>query len=124
MEQKGFKIPDDYFGQKKANLRAIAEQDLRQNKSKRFKRNWYWMAAAALIALAVYLIPFQQKESENLQFSDLQEEEIIDFLSEDPNAIYPESFVSFHLEDSLSDVEAFDEELIENYLNENTIDYL
>lgn len=123
MEQKGFKIPEDYFSQKKADLRSITESHTAAQKKDHYP--WHWFAAAAVIALAVFLFPFESTETdESWEFSDLQEAEIIEFLSEDPHAVYPESFVSFQLEDSLSNDEDLDAELIENYLNEHTIDYL
>ncbi len=123
MKEQGFKIPDNYFESKKASLKEIAGAEPLNEKPARKLKSWYWLASAALLAIAVFLIPTEELDPQ-LTYSDLPEEDIIEYLSEDPHGIYPESLIDYTEADSLFDTQAFDDELIESYLNENSIDYL
>lgn len=133
MKEQGFKIPDDYFQAKVKSLQEIAQtvESEKPELSSPPKSNkaWYWLSAAAALILAFFLFPNEQNRDANISFSDLQEEQVIEFLNEDPNALHPEVFLEIPLEisDELSDfeeLEILDESAIENYLNDHTIEYL
>lgn len=133
MKEKGFKIPEDYFKTKVKSLQEIAEtmeSDKPEVSSpQKANRTWYWLSAAAALILAFFLIPNEQNQKSTISFSDLQEEQVIEFLNEDPNALHPEVFLEIPLDigDELPDfeeLEILDENAIEGYLNDHTIEYL
>jgi hypothetical protein len=121
MKEKGFDIPEGYFKGKKADLKKISENaELVQKPVANFKR-WYFAAAA--IILAALFIPKLQQENSSLNFSDLQSEELLDYLISDPDAINPESFIEFNI-DTLIGFEFDDEDLIESYLDQHSTEFL
>lgn len=128
MKERGFNLPDNYFEETKLRLKDIAldgraepKADIPQE-SRSFKLNWTYASIAIAAALIIGFFVFQPKSSvtssSEINYSELNEQEIINFLSEDPNAIYPESFITLSDEDILSEEEALDSELIDAYLSE------
>lgn len=122
MNEKGFKIPENYFEQRKASLKGIAEENPKVPKRKTIKLFGPWLAAAAVIAIALFLIPGKPPKPE-VQLSELQTEVLMDFLSEDPYAVYPESFIQ--IDDTLTnDWDIISEDDLEHYLDNRTYEYL
>lgn len=123
-EQEGFKVPDNYFKEKKRSLKAIASADTPSEPLLKRMRPRHWLSAASIVFIAFLLSPWQVFEAEeNLNFSDLNESEVMDFLNEDPNAFHPENYLSYPIADSLSEIEEIDTEQIEDYLNDHSIQY-
>jgi hypothetical protein len=120
MENKGFNIPDHYFEQKKESLKAIAQSSEARNPNKRTFRPWYAYVAAALVIIGIWL--FRPSSSvqppTSLSYSELKQEEVIQFLVEDPNAIYPESFIQDLPQEALDSTFSLELETIDSYLNE------
>lgn len=124
MNDKGFKIPENYFEERKASLKQIALEQGKEKSPRHRLQTWTWLsAAAAVIAIALFLLPFEKDTSPELHFSELEADNLMDFLSEDPYAVYPESFIQ--MEDSLdSHWELIDADDLENYLDTHTYEYL
>ena len=123
MKEKGFKIPEDYFTQKKIELKKIAREE-KPSKSNaiQLKRNYYYLVAAAILAISFFIIypSANPQDSYSISFSELQEAEVINFLIEDPIGVYPESFISLP-ENQLDSLNNLDIELIDAYLDETYI---
>ena len=123
MKEKGFKIPEDYFTQKKIELKKIARDEKPSKSSERqLKRNHYYLVAAAILAISFFIIypGANPQDSYSISFSELQEAEVINFLIEDPSGIYPESFIALP-ENQLDSLNNLDIELIDAYLDETYI---
>jgi len=123
MKEQGFKIPEDYFESKKQSLKEIMPRQDAPARS--YSRFYPWIAAAAIVIISLGIIPFLKKPQDpTLNFSDLQDEEIINFLNEDPNSLDPALFLDLNLQDSLEVSDDLDMESIESYLNEHSTEYL
>lgn len=122
MKEQGFKIPENYFENRKASLKAITEKPESSPIRSISQKLGPWLAAAAILTLGFFLLPKEPTETE-LKFSEVQTENLMDFLSEDPYAVHPESF--FELEDSSdSYLEIIPEDELEYYLDQHTYEYL
>lgn len=123
MKEQGFKTPEGYFDSKKQALKEIMPE--RELPTKRFPKLYLWIAAAAVVVIALSVIPFSHtSQNDSLNFSDLQDEQIMDFLNEDPNSLDPSLFLDLNLQDSLESAADLDAESIESYLNEHSTEYL
>lgn len=126
MKDQGFKIPEGYFEAKKDQLKALAQESGPVTKAAP-KTRILWpslAAAAAVLIAALFFLPLNSKQNSDLNFSDLQEQEVIDFLNQDPYGVYPESFIELPNSESSEGFENLDTKLIESYLNEHSSEYL
>lgn len=128
MQEQGFNIPEDYFDKKKLELKAIAESSEQEARSFfPFQKLYPWLVAASLVLGYLLIQPFNDTDQEVSEFSELNEENVLDFLSEDPFAVYPESFLNTEpFADSAEDnfLDELDLESIESYLESNSNEYL
>ena len=129
MKEQGFNIPEDYFDKKKLELKAIAQNSEQEAKDSSFpfQKFYPWLVAASLIVGFLLIQPFSDTDKDISEFSELNEENVLDFLSEDPFAVYPESFLNTEpFTDSTEDtfLDELDLESIESYLESNSNEYL
>ncbi len=123
MKEQGFNIPEDYFDSKKQALKEIMPE--KELPTKRLSKLYPWIAAAAVVLISLSIIPIRRStQADGLNFSDLQDEQIIDFLNEDPNSLDPALFLDLNLQDSIESTDELDVESIESYLNEHSTEYL
>ncbi|WP_421752942.1 hypothetical protein [Croceimicrobium sp.] len=125
MKDQGFKIPEGYFDAKKDQLKALAQDSSPVAKNPKSRILWPSLAAAAAVLIAaLFFIPLQVNQNSELNFSDLQEQEVIDFLNQDPYGVYPESFIELPDDEAAEGLDNLDTDLIESYLNEHSTEYL
>lgn len=126
MKEKGFKIPDNYFEHKKSALLNIANTDTEVKEGSSIKKLYPWLAAASVVLFAWAFWPQDASLDSSVQIESISDEKLVEFLSEDPFAVYPESF--FYGEDSLNTegnlLDDLDLESIESYLESNSHEYL
>lgn len=133
MKDQGFKLPDNYFEETKLRLKDIALESSASPETnsaavaRGHKLRWtsISLAAAAVLLLSFFLFQPDTPPAPNsdLNYSELNEQEIIHFLSEDPSVVFPESFMTLSSEEALNEEglledEALDSELIDAYLSE------
>lgn len=128
MKKQGFNLPNSYFEETKFRLKDIPldgqleSETVFPQDSSGFQFNWFYASLAVAATLVISFFVFQPESTTNpdpdLNYSELKEQEIINFLIEDPSAIYPESFITLSDEDIMNQEEALDSELIDAYLSE------
>ncbi len=126
MNKSEFKVPENYFREKKALLKEIP------SKRKNIFQLYPWpsaLSAAASIALLIGLALNYNEENfvepENLD--QISASAIDEFISYSPYAAYPETYLleEDNLEMELSNTdELFEHELIDDYLNQYTNEFL
>lgn len=122
MREKGFKIPEDYWESSRKRLYDIPQEESGSKpESKRSIYLWLGLAAAG-VSLILYLSWPGLEPS--LDYQDLDPQLVSEYLSEDPYAVYPESFLS--LQDSVDQeaMEHLELENIEEYLENIPYEYL
>ncbi len=121
MKEQGFKIPDNYFEQRKESLKEISQAEPLSSKPSPL-RLWPWLAAAASIVVAIILFPTEHSQ-DKMEFSNLHSEQVLEFLSEDPYAVHPESFLELS-DSSENDWQIIDLQELEHYLDNRSYEYL
>ncbi len=121
MEEKGFKIPEAYFEAKKKQLKEIAAGE---EKAGHRLRYLYWFAGAAALVLIFIQVILSEPADTASDLQSISAEVLQDYLSEDPLAIYPESFISLDSNTEANVLDNIDLESIESYLENNSHEYL
>jgi|GEM_PF-3424489 len=126
MNNSDFKVPEDYFRQKKVSLKQISTK---RNNVFRLQPWGSGLSIAAsiclLIAFSFYYLYPQQANQQNLK--QVSASALDEFISYSPYSAYPEAYLleeeSIELEHTNA-VELFNEEQIDSYLNEYTNEFL
>lgn len=126
MDNSDFKVPKDYFRQKKVSLKQISTE--RRNVFQLYPwRSGFSIAASIclLISLSLYYLYPQDNKQDKLE--QVSASALDEFISYSPYSAYPEAYLleeeSIEWEETNA-VKLFNEESIDNYLNEYTNEFL
>tara|TARA_R110000868_G_scaffold48994_7_gene158375 strand:+ start:698 stop:1078 length:381 start_codon:yes stop_codon:yes gene_type:complete len=126
MNNPEYNIPKDYFAKKKIALKQIPHRENKVIKMPRWQNSLAIAASLSLLIVAgIYYFNYNRPEEANLNM--VSEAALDDFISDSPYSAYPETFL---LEEEALDLsgldseQLFDEEQLDNYLNQYTNEFL
>tara|TARA_R110001592_G_scaffold43005_3_gene139586 strand:+ start:2023 stop:2403 length:381 start_codon:yes stop_codon:yes gene_type:complete len=126
MNNPEYNIPEDYFAKKKIALKQIPHRENKVIKMPRWHNSLAIAASLSLLIVAgIYYFNYNRPEEANLNM--VSEAALDDFISDSPYSAYPETFLLEEEAIDLSDLDSeqlFDEEQLDNYLNQYTNEFL
>lgn len=126
MNNPEYNIPEDYFSKKKIALKQIPHRKSKVIKIPRWQNSLAIAASLSLLIVAgIYYFNYTNPREATLNM--VSEAALDDFISDSPYAAYPETFLWEEEGIDLSDLDSeqlFDEEQLDNYINQYTHEFL
>jgi hypothetical protein len=126
MNNPEYNIPEDYFAKKKIALKQIPHRKSTVIKMPRWQ-NGLAIAASLSLLIVAGIYYFNNNTPEEASLNMVSEAALDEFISDSPYSAYPETYLfeeeSIELGD-LNSEQLFDEEQLDNYLNQYTNEFL